>query len=121
MAVPENVRTHTQAPDESVVAEANSHVQIVRIALGKETLAVVLLLTIVIGACGLIMGLNLAKQERLDETSKELAIRYRLLERRLMDREALDILHGEKLPSDTEFGPTGNLQRMKPKEQTDGR
>jgi len=40
-----------------------------------------------------------------------------LVERRLMDKEALDIIHGDKLPSDSEFGATGNMQRMKPKEK----
>jgi len=44
-----------------------------------------------------------------------------LVERRLMDKEALDIIHGDKLPSDSEFGATGNMQRMKPKEKTHGR
>lgn len=117
MDVPDKIRNHTQSPDESIRAEPGSHVQVVKIGLGRETLAVVILLSVIIGACGLIMGRNLAKQDRLDETSRELAMRYRLLERRLMDREALDILSGTKLPSDAEFGPTGNLQRMKPKEK----
>ena len=44
-----------------------------------------------------------------------------LVERRLMDKEALEIIHGDKLPSDSEFGATGNMQRMKPKEKAHGR
>jgi hypothetical protein len=40
-----------------------------------------------------------------------------LVERRLMDREALDIIHGDKVPSDSEFGATGNMQRMKSKDK----
>lgn len=40
-----------------------------------------------------------------------------LVERRLMDAEALDILHGKKLPSDDQYGATGNMQRMKPKDK----
>lgn len=52
---------------------------------------------------------------------KDLKTQYWLVERRLMDAEALDILHGTKLVSDTEFGPTGNLQRMKPRSNQNGR
>lgn len=106
------VRNHTQSPDNSVTAAEGANVNNFRFEFGRETLAVVLLLTVIIGACGLVMGLNLSKQDRQDERYKELNTRYMLLERRLMDKEALDILHGRKIPSDTEFGPTGNMERM---------
>lgn len=102
-------------------AEEGSQQTNIKISLGKETLAVILLLAVVIGVCGLIMGLNLSKQDRQDTDFKDMKTQMWLVERRLMDKEALDIINGQKLPSDTEFGPTGNLQRMKPKEQTHGR
>lgn len=103
------------SPDESFVAHEGSNVNVVRIELGKEMFAIIILLAIVIGAAGLTMGLNLAKQSQQDDDYKAMKTQMWLVERRLMDKEALDILHGDKLPSDTEFGPTGNLQRMKPK------
>lgn len=101
--------------------------QIVRIALGKETLAVVILLAIVIGACGLIMGLNLAKQADMDRayaertaalTEEMRAVKTQewLKERRLMDAEALLLREGFMKPTDTEFGPAGNLH-YKPKQK----
>ena len=62
------------------------------------------------------MGLNLAKQAQMDQDYRDLKTQYWLVERRLMDREALDILHGTKIAGDDENGATGNLQRMKPKE-----
>ena len=40
-----------------------------------------------------------------------------LAERRLMDMEAYAMLNGWKIPSDDQHGPTGNFQRMKPKEK----
>jgi hypothetical protein len=46
--------------------------------LGDRTLVVVILLAIVIGACGLIMGMNLAKQSRLDDASREIAAKLQI-------------------------------------------
>ncbi len=46
--------------------------------LGDRTLVVVVLLAIVIGACGLIMGLNLSKQARLDDASREIAAKLQV-------------------------------------------
>jgi hypothetical protein len=108
----------TRSPDawDTYAGEGSQQTNI-QISFGKETLAVILLLAVIIGICGLIMGLNLSKQDRQDQDFRDMKTQQWLVERRLMDREALDILHGDKLPSDTEFGPTGNLQRMKPKEK----
>lgn len=107
----------TRSPDAwDTYAEEGSQQTNIQISFGKETLAVILLLAVIIGICGLIMGLNLSKQDRQDQDFRDMKTQQWLVERRLMDKEALDILHGDKLPSDTEFGPTGNLQRMKPKE-----
>ena len=89
----------------------------IKIDLGGATLIVVAVLALIIGACGIIMGLNLSKQDRQDADFRDLKTQSWLTERRLMDREALDILHGIKVPGDDANGPTGNLQRMKPKER----
>ena len=102
-------------------AEQGANQTNIKIGLGKETLAVVLLLAVIIGISGAVMGLNLSKQDRQDESMRKLDTQYWLLERRLMDKEALDIIHGDKLPSDSEYGATGNLQRMKPQEKDHGR
>lgn len=108
---------HTRSPDSmDIYAEEGAQLTNIKISFGKETLAVVLLLAVVIGACGLIMGLNLSKQDTQDASFRDLKTQYWLVERRLMDKEALDIIHGTRLPSDTEFGPTGNLERMKEKD-----
>lgn len=108
----------TRSPDAlDAYAEEGSQQTVIKIGLGKETLAVVLLLAVVIGICGAIMGLNLSKQDRQDASFRAMETQQWLVERRLMDKEALDIIHGQRLVSDTEFGPTGNLQRMAPKEK----
>lgn len=102
---------HSPSQEPSHGSSANN----IRINLGGPTVAVVVGMVIIIAGCGLIMGLNLAKQAQQDESFKKMTTQQWLLERRLMDREALDILHGIKQPGDDEWGPTGNLQRMKPK------
>jgi hypothetical protein len=89
--------------------------------LGPATLIVVCVLAAIIGACGLVMGLNLAKQAEMDRDFREASTRLMLNERRLMDKEAYDILNGSKYFSDDAHGPTGNLERMKPQEQNHGR
>jgi hypothetical protein len=83
--------------------------------LGPATLIVVCVLAATIGACGVVMGLNLSKQAQMDDDFKKMKTQEWLLERRLMDKEALDLIDGKRLPSDAENGPTGNLQRMVPK------
>jgi hypothetical protein len=95
-------------------AHAGSSVNQIRIDFGAVTLGVVVALVIVIGGCGLVMGLNLSKQAQQDADFKAMKTQEWLLERRLMDREALDIVNGIKKPGDDQNGPTGNLQRMKP-------
>ena len=107
--------TAIHSPDEKQTASDHGHITNQTINLGAPTLVLVVALIIVIGACGLVMGLNLSKQERMDQDFRDLKTQAWLVERRLMDQEALQILHGEKLTSDTEYGPTGNLQRMKPR------
>jgi hypothetical protein len=102
---------HSPSQEPSHGSSANN----IRIDLGAPTLVVVIGMLVIIAGCGLIMGLNLAKQAQQDEDFKAMKTQQWLVERRLMDREALDLLHGIKQPGDDEWGPTGNLQRMKPK------
>lgn len=90
-------------------------VQQVKIDLGPSTIAIVASMLVIIAACGVVLGLNLAKQDQMDREFKDLRTQEWLTERRLMDREALDLVNGKKLSSDDEYGPTGNLKRMVPK------
>lgn len=104
----------TRSPDSwENYAEERSQQTNIKISFGKETLAVVILLAVVIGVCGAVMGLNLSKQDQQDQSFRDMKTQMWLVERRLMDKEALDIINGTRLPSDTEHGPTGNLERMK--------
>jgi hypothetical protein len=98
-------------------ALSGSSVNQIRIGLDGMTLGIVVSLVIVIGACGVVMGLNLSKQHEQDAAFRDLQVQYKLVERRELDLEAYGILNGWKMPSDNESGPTGNLQRMKPKEK----
>lgn len=102
---------------ESVTASEGAHVQIVRIGLGKDTISLIAVLLVVITGCAFIMGRNLAKQDQLDNDFRSAQIQAKLEERRLMDIEAYAMLNGWKIPGDDAHGPTGNLDRMKPKEK----
>ena len=104
----------SQIDERVTLSEGSVHTS-VRVGLESSTVAIVLSLMIVIAACGLVMGLNLSKQAQMDADFKTLKTQEWLVERRLMDREAYDILNGTKLPSDDIHGPTGNLQRMIPR------
>jgi hypothetical protein len=106
--------TNQSTIDESV--EGNSHqITRVNVEFGGATIAIVASLMIIIGACGIVMGLNLSKQAVMDADFKTLKTQEWLVERRLMDDEAYRILNGQKVPGDDQNGPTGNLQRMAPK------
>lgn len=109
------MRIHPERSPDSSVHSNHAPVQSVKIDLGGVTLIAVVILGAILGACGLVMGLNLSRQAQMDMDYKNMKTQQWLLERRLMDREALDLVNGTKLPSDTEYGATGNLKRMKPK------
>jgi outer membrane murein-binding lipoprotein Lpp len=55
--------------------------------LGDRTLVVVILLALVIGACGVAMGLNLAKQDQLGAYTRDLATQYQLNKNHVMELE----------------------------------
>ena len=104
-----------QAEMQHVAERAN--VNDVRINLGGTTLLVVAVLVAIIGACGLVMGLNLSKQSQMDRDFRDMQTQDMLKERRLMDLEGYLIVNGLKRPGDDSFGPTGNLERMKPRKE----
>ena len=56
---------------------------------------------------------NLAEQRRTQDAFKDYRTQEWLKERRLMDHEAYMIVNGQKRITDDDFGPTGNLTRMK--------
>jgi phosphoribosylformylglycinamidine (FGAM) synthase-like enzyme len=93
----------------------------INVNLGGHTLIMMGIMTLIIGACGLVMGLNLAKQSQMDRDFHDAQVQEKLTERRLIDIESYAMLNGWKVPADDAHGPTGNLQRMLPKESQNGR
>lgn len=102
-------------PDKSVRVAEGANYTNVRIGLEASTIAIVISLMLVIGACGVVMGLNLSRQKQLEQAFNYMERQEALKERRLMDMEAYSILNGWKRPGDDTFGPTGNVERMVPK------
>lgn len=95
--------------NEGVHAGKGANVNVVRIELGKETFAVIILLAIVIGASGLIMGLNLSRQRTLEDAFLKLDRQYRMTELKLDDWTVVAHRSGLVLPGDYTRGPQGNL------------
>ena len=54
-------------PDESVHASSGAHVNQVSINLGGATLIIVVMLTAIIGACGVVIGLDISERKHQDQ------------------------------------------------------
>jgi hypothetical protein len=91
----------------------------ISINLGGATLATMIVLTIVIGTCGVVMGLNLSDQaalqrefqretERQIQAMGELQRQYRMTELKLDDWTVVAHRSGLVLPGDYTRGPQGN-------------
>lgn len=102
------------AKQESMYAEEGSHVTRVNVELGSATIAIVVSLMLIIGACGVVMGMNLAKQSQLDANLQSLTRIYERNFIQLTDMQALLLREGLAQPGDFIHGPAGNLE-YKPK------
>lgn len=87
----------------------------ININLGGATLSVLICLMVVIGACGVIMGMNLAKQSQMDRDFRDMQIQGKITERRLIDIENYAARAGWKQPGDDIHGPAGHI--IKPEER----
>jgi hypothetical protein len=95
-------------PEQSPNADRGSSVNQISINLGGATLIVVCVLAAVIGACGLVMGLNLSEQRRMEEKYDDLRRQYRMTEMKLDDWTVVAHRSGLALPGDYTRGPQGN-------------
>jgi hypothetical protein len=77
--------------------------------LGAPTLIAVAALTLVVGACGVIMGFNLSRQRELEDAFLKLDRQYRMTELKLDDWTVVAHRSGLVLPGDYTRGPQGNL------------
>lgn len=100
----------------------------ISINLGGATLIVVCVLALIIGACGVVMGLNLSEQHALvrefdrdtattNERLQDLQRQYRMTELKLDDWTVVAHRSGLVLPGDYTRGPQGNpdAESFKPK------
>jgi hypothetical protein len=101
---------HTEgSPDQHQAPTGGSSANRIDINLGGPTLLVVLLLATVIGACGVVMGLNLSRQQSLEARFLDLDRQYRMTELKLDDWTVVAHRSGLVLPGDYTRGPQGNL------------
>ncbi len=105
--------------DDSIRASEQSHVNNVRIDVGAPTLAIIVVLVALIGACGVVMGLNLSEQAALqrefqrqtESTNKaleDMQRQSRMTELKLDDWTVVAHRSGLVLPGDYTRGPQGN-------------
>ena len=94
-----------------VKAADHAHQQIteIKMDLGAPTLIAVAALTLVVGACGVIMGLNLSRQRELEDAFLKLDRQYRMTELKLDDWTVVAHRSGLVLPGDYTRGPQGDL------------
>lgn len=110
---PEHCTDNTQTPS------GGSSANHISINLGGATLIVVCILALIVGACGLIMGLNLSEQHALmrefdrdtaatNEHLQDLQRQYRMTELKLDDWTVVAHRSGLILPDDYTRGPQGD-------------
>jgi len=81
----------------------------VTVSLGRETLVLVALFAVIVGACGVVMGLNLSRQKDMEDHFDDLRRQYRMTELKLDDWTVVAHRSGLVLPGDYTRGPQGNL------------
>lgn len=69
----------------------------------------VLALTIVIGACGVVIGIDIAERSQMERQFLDLQRQYRMTELKLDDWTVVAHRSGLVLPGDYARGPQGNL------------
>jgi hypothetical protein len=109
----------THCSDESVTAHERSNVNNVRIDLGGTTLLVVVLLVTIIGACGVVMGIDIAERASYARQFDLLERQYRMVELKLDDWTVVAHRSGLVLPGDYTRGPQGNLDQESFKQESD--
>lgn len=93
-------------PENSKIAEGGSSV--VEINLGGVTLIAVVILGAILGACGVVIGLDIAERSRMEFEFAKLDRQYRMVELKLDDWTVVAHRSGLVLPSDYARGPQGN-------------
>lgn len=76
-----------EPPFVHLTGDRNALQVIVSHDLGDRTLVVVILLAIVIGACGLVMGMNLAKQDMQSQYMRDVAAKQQVMINHMKDVE----------------------------------
>lgn len=93
---------------EDIHAGERANVNNVRIDLGGTTLLVVVVLVAIIGACGVMMGLDYAERGFYIRKFDDLDRQYRMVELKLDDWTVVAHRAGLQLPTDYARGPQGN-------------
>lgn len=117
------MNTHDESRGKQVASESG-HIQSIRFDMSAVTLIIVLGLMLVIGACGIVMGLNLSRQRTLEDAFLKLDRQYRMTELKLDDWTVVAHRSGLHLPGDYARGPQGDLDsesfNIKPPEKDHG-
>lgn len=99
---PERCTDNTQTPS------GGSSANHISINLGGATLVVVCILVAIIGACGVMIGLDIAERSQMEREFSQLDRQYRMVELKLDDWTVVAHRAGLVLPGDYTRGPQGN-------------
>lgn len=111
-----NIGSRTNSPDRSIVAERGASVSRTDIEISERTLSVVALTLAVAAFVIAFITMQHASESKQDLQREvdRLVREARQVQIQVMDQNALLIREGLKQPTDTTYGPAGNLE-YKPK------
>jgi hypothetical protein len=96
------------SPDNAQEARDHGHITNQTVNLGAPTLIVVAVLVAIIGACGVVMGVDIAERAQMEREFAKLDREYRMVELKLDDWTVVAHRSGLVLPGDYTRGPQGN-------------
>jgi len=102
----DNIPVHS--PDTSVHGNTAPVTQ-VKIDLGGVTLIAVVMLGVIVGACGVVMGIDISERSQREREFLKLDRQYRMTELKLDDWTVVAHRSGLHLAGDYTRGPQGNL------------
>lgn len=92
----------------SAVASEHGHITNQTVNLGGPTLLMMLIMAVILGACGVVIGLDIAERSQMEREFAKLDRQYRMVELKLDDWTVVAHRSGLVLPSDYARGPQGN-------------
>lgn len=106
--IPDSYRTRANDCGD-INAGEGANVNVTKVELGDRMLLILIMLATLIGACGVVMGMNMSRQKSLEDAFLKLDRQSRMTELKIDDWTVVLHRAGLQLPGDYTRGPQGNL------------